>query len=98
MLETAIAAATLYLLKPIRASSDSVSQPTLGRLSIPVTHSFASVNFREDLSSQHLGEEIKTTRSLALAAGLRSTLSATFPTKVLSKNWSLAEVLAPRYR
>src|SRR5918993_4505452 len=36
MSETATPAATLYLLKPILASSEFVSQPTLGRLSIPV--------------------------------------------------------------
>src|SRR5215208_8196262 len=47
MSETATAAATLYLLKPILASSEFVSQPTLGRLSIPVQHSSASANFYE---------------------------------------------------
>src|SRR5215217_6851104 len=49
MSETASPAATLYLLKPIRASSDSVWRPTFGGLSIPMTHSSASVSFRERL-------------------------------------------------
>src|SRR5918994_4008104 len=31
----------------IGASSDSMSRPTFGKLSIPVTHSFASANFQE---------------------------------------------------
>src|SRR5215217_3798131 len=31
----------------IGASSESMSQPTFGRLSIPVTHYFASANFQE---------------------------------------------------
>src|SRR5215208_6444531 len=31
----------------IGSSSESMSQPTFGRLSIPVTHSFASANFQE---------------------------------------------------
>jgi hypothetical protein len=51
MLETATAAATLYLLKPNRASSESVFQPTLSLLSVPVAFSFASANFRESLFS-----------------------------------------------
>src|SRR5215211_5874816 len=31
----------------IQASSDSMFRPIFGRLSIPVTHSFASANFRK---------------------------------------------------
>ena len=55
--ETATAAATLYLLKLIQASSDSVSQPTLSRPSIPVRGSFASANLRETPSARQLSIE-----------------------------------------